>query len=191
MHPANMVLTLAPRIVSSFANFERVQSYLLESTRHDARAMQNGKVSLQHATIEARAAVHPVLKDINLEIQQPSFIAISGPVGSGKTLFAKVLLGEVLLQQGVVKVPTRRIGLCTQTAWLPDGTIQEVICNFEPEIDTLWYEKVLDACCLNHDLDVLADGDGTVVGTQGMNLSGGQRQRVVCINPWHGIFASD
>lgn len=181
IHPANMVMTIVPRIVTSFANFDRVQAYLLESTRQDQRVIAaSTTIRLENATVKTLKTADPVLQNASLATSYSKIVSISGPVGSGKSLFASMLLGEVSLSQGVVALPTRRIGFCAQLPWLPDGTLRDIICNFEEEVDALWYEKVLNACCLIHDLTTLSDGDGTMVGTRGMNLSGGQRQRVVC-----------
>ena len=38
--------------------------------------------------------------------------------------------------------------------------------------------KVLDACALRSDLEILAQSDLTEIGEKGINLSGGQKQRV-------------
>ncbi len=41
------------------------------------------------------------------------------------------------------------------------------------------YESVLEACCLNADLEALGPArDSTEIGERGVNLSGGQKQRV-------------
>ncbi|KAF3507759.1 hypothetical protein F2Q69_00003340 [Brassica cretica] len=40
------------------------------------------------------------------------------------------------------------------------------------------YEKVLEACSLSKDLEILSFGDQTVIGERGINLSGGQKQRI-------------
>lgn len=40
------------------------------------------------------------------------------------------------------------------------------------------YERVLHACALELDLQILMDGDETKAGLRGINLSGGQRQRL-------------
>ena len=40
------------------------------------------------------------------------------------------------------------------------------------------YDKIVDACALREDLKILASGDQTEIGENGINLSGGQKQRV-------------
>ena len=40
------------------------------------------------------------------------------------------------------------------------------------------YRKVVDACALRADFDILMNGDMTEIGEKGINLSGGQKQRV-------------
>jgi ABC-type multidrug transport system fused ATPase/permease subunit len=40
------------------------------------------------------------------------------------------------------------------------------------------YKRVLEACSLKKDLQLLQYGDQTVIGDRGINLSGGQKQRV-------------
>lgn len=36
-HPANMVMTIVPRIVAAFASFERIQAFLTDESRSDER----------------------------------------------------------------------------------------------------------------------------------------------------------
>ena len=40
------------------------------------------------------------------------------------------------------------------------------------------YKKVLEMSCLSTDLEILKNGDKTIVGERGINLSGGQKTRL-------------
>ncbi|PIM97152.1 Peptide exporter, ABC superfamily [Handroanthus impetiginosus] len=45
-------------------------------------------------------------------------------------------------------------------------------------MDRQRYDRVLEACALKKDLEILSFGDQTVIGERGINLSGGQKQRI-------------
>ncbi|KAI9224215.1 P-loop containing nucleoside triphosphate hydrolase protein, partial [Blastocladiella britannica] len=51
------------------------------------------------------------------------------------------------------------------------------IC-FHAPCDTDCFTKVIDACALTRDLEILDGGDATQIGEKGVALSGGQKQRV-------------
>ena len=56
-------------------------------------------------------------------------------------------------------------------------TIRDNIC-FSKEFDPEWYVKVIKACQLERDLEILKAGDMTEIGDRGINLSGGQKARI-------------
>nr|KYP56392.1 ABC transporter C family member 3 [Cajanus cajan] len=64
-----------------------------------------------------------------------------------------------------------------QSPWIPSGKIEDNIL-FGTHMDRERYEKVLEACSLKKDLEILSFGDQTVIGERGINLSGGQKQRI-------------
>ena len=94
-----------------------------------------------------------------------------------------------------------------QQAWIQNATLRDNIL-FNTSLDRIKYERVIEACALEPDLDVLLKGDLTEIGEkvsqnyfllmkpirlepelysilqiqsftlQGINLSGGQKQRV-------------
>jgi ATP-binding cassette subfamily C (CFTR/MRP) protein 1 len=105
---------------------------------------------------------------------------ITGPVGVGKTTLLKTILGELSCDEGNVYVQSRRMAYCSQSPWLQNGTIRQAICGVEKDesFDETWYEMVLEACALSHDISKFSGRDQTVVGNRGMAISGGQQHRV-------------
>lgn len=49
---------------------------------------------------------------------------------------------------------------------------------FGKPLDERRYQKVIEACALKPDIEMLPGGDQTEIGEKGINLSGGQKQRV-------------
>ncbi|KAF4776651.1 hypothetical protein HER10_EVM0007842 [Colletotrichum scovillei] len=187
-HPANLIMTIVPQAVGSLAAFERILKYLAEPPREDQRllfdkvedslvdispAMSFNDVTIQGLT----ASKPPILSNLNLVIDKGSIIMCSGPVGCGKTALVRALLGEISTASGTISVSTKRIGYCEQSPWLPSGTFKQAVCGFLPE-EPVWYQEVIQLCCLDEDLLALPSGDSTMIGSRGLNLSGGQRQRV-------------
>lgn len=144
--------------------------------------------------IEARS----MLKDVSLQFPEGKLSVITGKTGSGKSLLLAAILGEVKLLSGTVKVPTppseqdldevkpipeaewlipSLTAFVSQTPWIETGTVQDNITFGLPLVESR-YQKVLQACSLEKDIELLIDGDKTEVGAKGVTLSGGQRWRV-------------
>ncbi|KAI2643619.1 multidrug resistance-associated protein [Xylaria nigripes] len=133
------------------------------------------------------------LLDLNIDFKIGKLNLIAGPTGSGKTSMLMALLGEMTLTSGRVFLPsglsreevrpdpaTGLADTCAyvaQTAWLVNGSIKENIL-FSSPYDEKRYKDVLVACALERDLEILDNGDETLVGENGITLSGGQKQRI-------------
>ncbi|RWA04053.1 hypothetical protein EKO27_g11053 [Xylaria grammica] len=133
------------------------------------------------------------LMDLNIDFKIGKLNVIAGPTGSGKTSILMALLGEMTLTKGNVYLPGGRsredvrpdpaTGLAdtcayvAQTAWLVNANIRENIL-FSSAYDEKRYKNVLVACALERDLQILDNGDETLVGENGITLSGGQKQRI-------------
>ena len=195
-HPANMVMTIVPRAVASFAGFDRIQSFLLRPSLRASRVTLPKASSNQFSWDPASGELTKpspailiqqlgigdkqlILQDINLEVPAGSMSIISGPTGSGKSTLLRAMLGEIVPARGTIMLSTRRIAYCAQRSWLPSGNIKEVIQGTAEQDDDTWYHEVTNMCCLTHDFSSLPEGDQTHIGSRGLNLSGGQRQRVV------------
>ncbi|KAK5988781.1 ABC transporter gloK [Cladobotryum mycophilum] len=89
-----------------------------------------------------------VLKNLNFELPKSQTTMIFGPVGTGKSSFLKLLLGEMPYISGSVSVIFLRAAYCPQSPWLLRGTIQKNIVGMS-EWDSKWYETVVHACMLS------------------------------------------
>ncbi|AEO64833.1 uncharacterized protein THITE_2142635 [Thermothielavioides terrestris NRRL 8126] len=182
-HPANMVMTIVPRAVAAFAGFERIQAYLLRPPLLDERRILPGVAGRAGLAINIRDVSlgerQPVLRDVSIRVEYGSLVIVSGPVGSGKSTLLRAILGEIRPTQGSIQLASRQVAYCAQKPWLPNGSIKQAIRGMaDGQGDARWYQRVIEACCLSHDLDLLPEGDETQIGSGGLNLSGGQRQRV-------------
>ncbi|KAG2394743.1 ABC transporter C family member 3 [Vigna angularis] len=116
------------------------------------------------------------LKNINLNVYHGMRVAVCGTVGSGKSSLLSCIIGEVPKISGTLKICGTK-AYVSQSPWIQSGKIEDNIL-FGKEMDIEKYEKVLEACSLTKDLEVLPFGDHTIIGEKGINLSGGQKQRV-------------
>ncbi|XP_046612728.1 multidrug resistance-associated protein 1 isoform X10 [Neodiprion virginianus] len=118
----------------------------------------------------------PTLRNINLHVQQGHLVAFVGSVGSGKSSLVSALLGEMDRLGGRVNTKGS-IAYVSQQAWIQNATLQDNIL-FGKSLDKSLYNRVIEACALKPDLEMLPAGDKTEIGEKGINLSGGQKQRV-------------
>lgn len=168
-------------------------SAILQIERENKLPLEKGKSNLQNGDINHSPSLIPFLnlrdirtsrncdktdfhlKDINLELSTPIFVAVIGSVGSGKTSLLNVILREKV---AFGKVDIRgKISYASQEPWLFNQTIKKNIILAE-DLNEERYRKVLEICALLEDLKSLRFGDKTWVGERGSTLSGGQRIRV-------------
>jgi ABC-type bacteriocin/lantibiotic exporter with double-glycine peptidase domain len=183
-HPANMVMTLIPQATSVMANFDRIRTFISQTSTHDARELsQAGSaqqfVSIKGLTVAPASLYHPILFDVDLAITRGEIVVCAGAVGSGKTTLAMALLGEATATTGSICISSKEIAYCAQEPWLPSVTIREAISGHIVGLDSEWYNTVVEACGLGPDLHSFVAGDMTLIENNGMNLSGGQKQRIV------------
>lgn len=117
-----------------------------------------------------------MLKNISIGVDKRKCAAVVGAVGSGKSSLISAFLGEMDKISGRVNT-LGKIAYVPQQAWIQNATLQDNIL-FGRSLDRARYEKVLKACALQADIEILPGGDQTEIGEKGINLSGGQKQRV-------------
>ncbi|XP_072883234.1 ATP-binding cassette sub-family C member 4 isoform X1 [Hemitrygon akajei] len=118
----------------------------------------------------------PSLQNISFSLKPGELLAVIGPVGAGKSSILAALLGELSKDSGILDVKGK-IAYCAQQPWVFPGTVRSNIL-FGKEYQKAKYEKIITACALKKDLELLQDGDLTQIGDRGATLSGGQKARV-------------
>lgn len=159
-------------------------------------------VSLQGVTFRYSTATAPALRDIWLDIPAGALVAVTGPVGAGKSALARALLGLYPLESGQVLLDGRpledipmaeraaRTGYLPQDPSLFSGTVRDNILLGSATLhqpqdhapDAVQRRSVLAAAvfcaALGEDLRTLPAGLETEIGELGIRVSGGQRQRI-------------
>ena len=129
------------------------------------------------------------LTDINLRVEENTFVGVTGESGSGKSTLAKLLSGELMGYTGSVRYngvelrdisPESLRGLVTHisaSAYIFKGTIRTnlLVGNRNATDYALW--SALGKCNLD-DFVLKQGGLDIPVAEGGANLSGGQRQRL-------------
>ncbi|ODA84061.1 hypothetical protein RJ55_02579 [Drechmeria coniospora] len=116
------------------------------------------------------------IRDLSFKAGRNELIAVIGTVGSGKSSLLAALAGDMRKTNGDVVFGASR-AFCPQYAWIQNTTLQSNI-TFGKKLDRPWYNRVIDACALQADLDMLPHGDLTEIGERGITISGGQKQRL-------------
>jgi ATP-binding cassette subfamily B multidrug efflux pump len=152
-------------------------------------------VALQGVTFRYPDATQPALTDVWLNIPAGTLIAVTGPVGAGKSALARALLelfplaaGRVLLDGCLLEsIPpaerAARTGYLPQEPFLFSGAVRDNILLTEPgAVPSDAQERSADEAAalaaLAADLRTFPAGLETEIGELGVRVSGGQRQRI-------------
>ncbi|XP_053494146.1 multidrug resistance-associated protein 1 [Ictalurus furcatus] len=147
-----------------------------ENVSRDTFKSDEEGVVVENGTFSWSKDGPPCLKRISVRVPHGALVAVVGHVGSGKSSLLSAMLGETERRSGSVSIKGS-VAYVPQQAWIQNATLQDNIL-FGREKKKSWYQRVVEACALLPDLDILPAGDATEIGEKGLNLSGGQKQRV-------------
>ncbi|SGZ47002.1 CIC11C00000000401 [Sungouiella intermedia] len=199
--PLDQLADMTAIVIQSKVSLDRVSDFLEEpeTSKYEQLDQTPGPnsplIGFENASFSwnSASAKDFKLKDLNISFKAGKLNVVIGPTGAGKTSLLLALLGEMELTAGKVFLPgaiprddlvvdprtglTESVAYCSQSAWLLNDTIKNNIIFASP-FNQDRYDKVVDACGLTRDLQILAAGDQTEIGEKGIALSGGQKQRV-------------
>ncbi|KAF3491610.1 Cyclic peptide transporter [Arthroderma uncinatum] len=133
-------------------------------------------VTLQDVSGPFSEDTQPRINELSLEIDHNKITMIAGPVGCGKSILLKLLLGEIPYS-GSLWISHTQAAYCSQAPWLASGSIRDNIVGTS-QWNRPWYDEVMHTCTLDTDLHDMPEGDLTRVGVRGSRMSGGQQMRV-------------
>ena len=116
------------------------------------------------------------ISNISFAIEKNGLIMVAGPSGCGKTTLLLGLLHEIYLRSGECAV-NGNISYAAEFPWLLPESVKKNI-TLGKELDEARYMQVLRSCDLLKDLEMLPEGDQSVIGDRGVTLSGGQKSRI-------------
>ncbi|XP_015175307.1 PREDICTED: multidrug resistance-associated protein 1 isoform X4 [Polistes dominula] len=180
--PLSMLPMMIGNIVQAYVSIKRINKFM-NTEELDPNNVQHDPSELHPLVIENGSFAwdmensdKPILKNINMTIEQGQLVAVVGSVGSGKSSLISAFLGEMEKLNGRVNTKGS-VAYVSQQAWIQNATLQDNVLFGKP-LNKAFYNRVIDACMLGPDLEMLPAGDQTEIGEKGINLSGGQKQRV-------------
>jgi ABC-type multidrug transport system fused ATPase/permease subunit len=139
----------------------------------------------------------PALRGVDLSISEGERVALVGPIGGGKTTFARILAGVLtpdagearldgkplaLLERGSVR---RALAFVPQDPVLFTASLRENVCFGRlPEASRL--ALAVDMAGMTAEVAAFPTGLDHEIGLRGKGLSGGQRQRLTIARALYG-----
>ncbi|MGA1830549.1 type I secretion system permease/ATPase [Rhizobium wenxiniae] len=149
----------------------------------------------QELTVQDTATSAPgepivLLQGVEFSLQAGDGLGIIGGSGSGKTSFARALVGVWPVLKGAIRLDGstidqwsdqdrgRFIGYLPQDVELFEGTVAENIARFDKDADVVAIVAAAKMAGIHNLIAGLPEGYNTMIGEGGARLSAGQRQRV-------------
>lgn len=156
----------------------------------DAKPLRIKKGAVSFKQVSFGYDDKPVLKDVSLDVEPDSKVALVGESGEGKTTITNLLMrlyepqaGSITIDgQNITKMTQKslreNIGVVFQDPALFSGTIHENIAYARPNAKKNEVIAAAKAANAHEFIEGFKKGYDSEIGERGLKLSGGQKQRI-------------
>ncbi|WP_088347609.1 MULTISPECIES: type I secretion system permease/ATPase [Rhodomicrobium] len=199
--PLNQAVSGWRSIVSARQAWRRLKAQLARAKEDDgpmALPAPQATLSADRLVYRPSPGAEPILKTLTFAIEPGDMLGIIGHSGAGKSTLARLLVGALAPNSGIVRIggddianwPAEAlgpfIGYVPQDVEMLPATVAQNIARMHgaPDPEAVVAAAKLANC---HELiQRLPQGYDTPLGAQGHMLSGGQRQRIALARAFYG-----
>ncbi len=169
----------------------RQESSHIAGTHEDHKL--RGGIILDHVTVHRGRPEWPLLSDVSLQIMPGEIVAVTGPLGGGKSAFLELLAGFVRPDAGTMLVDgldsreidfprlREQIGYAGQKGTLYRGTILDNMTKFKGRASLPQALAAARAIGLDKDLAKMPHGLRTMVGDSASESLAGSVQQMISL----------
>jgi ATP-binding cassette subfamily B protein len=184
------IIQRASASLSRLAELLSAPVTVFDKNSHLSTTPVHGSIEVKNLSFRYPGTSTDVLDNVSFSVKQGGTLGIIGPIGSGKTTLAHLLLRLYEPPQGTLFIDgtelhdyhlkhlRKSISYVPQNGFLFSTKIRDNIAFSQDVPDD---EKVLEAARLtvvDNDIRKFSDGYNTEIGERGVRMSGGQKQRV-------------
>ena len=148
-----------------------------------------GEIELDNVTFGYRVG-RPVLKNINLKVNEGEMLGIVGRSGAGKSTLVNLISrlydvneGEIRIDQTPVKNLAlsdlrRNVAMVSQDTYIFMGSVAKNIAYGNENATKADIIRAAKLASAHEFISKLPDGYDTIIGASGKDLSGGEKQRI-------------
>lgn len=176
---------------------ESLKNYVEDKDKIDL-PKPNGEIIVDKLVYKLEKSDRLLIKGISFKINPGEVIGIIGPTGSGKTTLARLLVGVLKPNSGIVKIDGanlfdqdlekigKHIGYLPQDVELFKGLVKHNIARMNRESKDEEIIKAAQFCDVHEIILSLSQGYETPIEKDAANLSAGQKQRIALARAYFG-----
>ncbi len=188
------VMSIAGHCELIFAAGDRIGGILNEKILEEPIkpiTPKNYDISIKNLSFRYNEENKRVLKKINLDIPESSFVAIVGESGAGKTTLVQLIARMWDVKEGSISIGgvdiksigtaglNKAVGIVFQDVQMLTDTVRSNICMNKTDATQEEIEAAARTAYCHEFIEALPNGYDTIIGEGGeVHLSGGEKQRI-------------